>query len=148
MPCRSSVVEVNAVIEAGTRSRFSERFSAVTMISVSPVSSAAGSAALTGAPCRIASTARVSADAPHEPALISAARPCCDRIPALISEDIGSPLLALFRRFLMKIGRHGLRNREQATPCLLQDEPWHRSLKFSACVLAPALRRYSSAINP
>src|SRR5271168_3663649 len=83
MPCRSSVLEVNALIEAGTISRFSDRFSAVTTISVRPpVSSTAASAALAGAPCRIASTARVSADIPlNEPALIIA---FCDRIPRLV----------------------------------------------------------------
>src|SRR5271169_4987466 len=86
MPCKSSVLEVNALIEAGTTSRFSERFSAVTTISVrAPVSSTAASAALAGAPCRIAITARVSADAPlKELALMSAARPWCDRIPRLV----------------------------------------------------------------
>src|SRR5450432_1330552 len=105
MPCKSSVLEVNAVIEAGTRSRFSDRFSAVTTISVSAVSStAAASAALAGAMCRFASTARVSADAPlNELALIVTARPACDRIPRLpIFEDmLFPPSLALFRRFLM-----------------------------------------------
>src|SRR5580693_2091295 len=131
MPCTSKVLAVNAVMEAGTRSRFSERFSAVTTISVRAVSStAAASAASVGEACRIASTASVSADAPHELALISAACPCCDRIPALILIDIGSPLLALFRRFSMKIGRHGLGNCQQAKPCLRQDEPYHRSLKY------------------
>src|SRR5208283_1710411 len=111
MPCRSSVLEVNAVIEAGTTSRFSDRFSAVTTISVRPVSSAAASAPLAGAACRFASTARVSADAPlNELALMSAERPLCDRIPPLlILEDmLFPPLFALFRRLLMKIGRHGL----------------------------------------
>ena len=76
------------MIEAGTRSRFSERFSAVTMISVRAVSSTAASAARAGAACRFASTARVSADAPlNEPALISTARPWCDRISRLLIFD-------------------------------------------------------------
>src|ERR1700683_2102487 len=95
MPCRSSDLAVNAVIEAGTHSRFSDRFSAVTMISVKLVSSAAASAALAGAACRIATTARVSADAPHELALIRAARSRCDRISALYLEDMLFPLARL-----------------------------------------------------
>src|SRR5580698_5605547 len=102
MPCRSSDLAVNAVIEAGTRSRFSDRFSAVTMISVKLVSSAAASAALAGAACRIASTARVSADAPQELTLMRAARSRCDRIARpLILEAMLFPLFALFRRFLV-----------------------------------------------
>src|SRR5579859_4982291 len=112
MPCRSSALAVNALIDAGTRSRFSERFSAVTTISVSAVSSSAASAALAGVPCRVASTARVSADAPlSEPALMSAALPPCERIPPLILlflDNMFFPLLALFRRFSKKIGRYVL----------------------------------------
>src|SRR5271167_686337 len=113
MPCRSSVLELNAVIEAGTTSRFSERFSAVTTISVRPVSSTAASAGLAGAPYRFASTARVSAEAPlNELALASAVGPLCDRIPPLLNlEDmLYPPLLALFRRFLKKFGRWGIGN--------------------------------------
>src|SRR3984957_20257516 len=128
MPCRSSDLAVNAVMEAGPRSRFSERFSAVTMISVRPVSSTAASAAasadIAGPVCRIVSTARLSADAPHELALISAARPCRVRIPRLlILEDMSFPPFSrLVAAIFDELEGTECQSR-QAVPCLLQDGP-------------------------
>jgi hypothetical protein len=91
--------------------------------------------------CRIVSTARLSADAPHELALISAARPCRVRIPRLlILEDMSFPP---FSRLIAAIfdedwrARHANHDR----PCLACYKTALASIiEFSSCVLAPRQR--------